>query len=190
MYILTLLRTHRERKEQYIKSLEFEISGLRESYVNDINALRASLAQHKESLRQQTEENSILKEILRARGIAYQAELDSRRAQTAAMNAQNSAYGGSVSGSARSGSYQTVTPSGTTIGALTPSPRLNNNFGNGINSMISPSTGATSYQSFSPPDTGVPERSLSRETSEMSGISDMPGVFEQDPQLGIDFILA
>ena len=166
-----------------------EISNLRETYVEDINSMRNSVNQYKELLRQSQEENNLLKDILRARGIPFQAELESRRAQAVTMNAQNSGFGSSVSGPSRNGSYQTVTPSnGTTIGALTPSPRGNQpSFNSGMGNVVSPSTGPTSYHSLSPSDMGFSERSIKREDS---GVSEMPGVFEQNPQLGVDFILA
>ncbi|KKY24134.1 putative bzip transcription factor [Phaeomoniella chlamydospora] len=192
-FILMLDRTHRERKEQYIKGLEVEISGLREGYASDVTRLNTTIAQHKDALRQQQEENAILKDLLQAHGISFQRELESRKAQFAVIANQNHGYppnAGAMSHgpTSHTGSFSTVTPTGTTVGALTPSPRLREgSYNNGIMNTITPTTAATSYPSQSPPDHSVSERSFKREDS---GISQYPGVFERDPQLGIDFILA
>src|SRR3954454_21230077 len=76
--LLTRSRTHRERKEQYIKALEIELSRLREGYTSDVAQMNTTLEQHRMMLREHQEENAFLKEILMSRGISYQSELEKR----------------------------------------------------------------------------------------------------------------
>jgi hypothetical protein len=80
-------RTHRERKEIYIKALEEQVMQLKETYTG---AVQEKIAV--------TDENRKLKELLRSHGIPYNGQDSSTAAGLPAS------YGGSSSGS-RSGSY-------------------------------------------------------------------------------------
>ncbi|GAB1191445.1 hypothetical protein APSETT444_000624 [Aspergillus pseudonomiae] len=92
-------RTHRERKEQYMRALETEVSRLREAYTQEISAANLTVHQHREMVRSLSEENNILKEILAAHGINYEAEVERRKAErTSPTNAtyQSSPFASSV----------------------------------------------------------------------------------------------
>ncbi|KAF2084017.1 hypothetical protein K490DRAFT_76129 [Saccharata proteae CBS 121410] len=80
-------RTHRERKEMYIKALEQEVLRLKEVFGNTSRE-RDAIA----------EENRRLKELLAAHGIAYDAS-----SPGAGFNRMGSSYGGSSSGSMSGG---------------------------------------------------------------------------------------
>lgn len=80
-------RTHRERKEIYIKALEEQVMQLKETYTGAVQEKIAA-----------TDENRKLKELLRSHGIPYNGQDSSTAAGLPAS------YGGSSSGS-RSASY-------------------------------------------------------------------------------------
>lgn len=104
-------RTHRERKELYIKALEEQVMKLKETY--------SSVVQDKNAI---AEENRKLKELLRLHGISFPG-LD-QHGHNAAGGV--SSYGGSSSGS-RSGSYshnQSFSPPTTVRSAITPPDEL------------------------------------------------------------------
>lgn len=104
----------------------------------------------------------------------------------------------STSGS-RTGSHgQTlVTPATTVSSGLSPSPGLSGSDYGHYNSKPSGSqsgsrsggsqVGYNNYHASSHETPGIIERAVKQEDV---GISDLPGVFEEDPQLGVDFILA
>ncbi|KAA6409888.1 MAG: hypothetical protein FRX48_06501 [Lasallia pustulata] len=105
-------RTHRERKELYIKALEEQVMKLKETY--------SSVVQDKNAI---AEENRKLKELLRLHGIAFPG-LDQYGHNVVGGV---SSYGGSSSGS-RSGSYsqnQGFSPPTTVGSAITPVDELN-----------------------------------------------------------------
>ncbi|KAF2750763.1 hypothetical protein M011DRAFT_396170 [Sporormia fimetaria CBS 119925] len=79
-------RTHRERKEMYIKALEQEVLRLKELFTNSSRE-RDAIA----------EENRRLKELLMAHGIAY--DLTGSNNGLGISNMGSSTYGGSSSGS-------------------------------------------------------------------------------------------
>ncbi|KAJ4296230.1 hypothetical protein N0V90_006275 [Kalmusia sp. IMI 367209] len=91
-------RTHRERKEMYIKALEQEVLRLKDSF--------ASVSKERDAF---ADENRRLKELLMAHGITF----DTLISPTNGMQAFNSSYGGSSSGSV-SGGYGTGTSTGYT----------------------------------------------------------------------------
>jgi hypothetical protein len=92
--ILIFPRTHRERKEMYIKALEQEVLRLKETF--------ADTAKERDAF---AEENRRLKELLMAHGIQYDLGSPNGMARFT-----NSSYGGSSSGSV-SGGYGTGTNS-------------------------------------------------------------------------------
>jgi hypothetical protein len=179
-------RTHRERKEQYIKALETEMSRLRERYGADTIMMKNTLDQHRNALAEQQTDNMILKEILSSRGIDFQAEFQSRKAAVM-MHSRNGSFAQSANGS-RADSYGQISPSILPDSGRSPHSATGQKYSNGrmaSTSEHSPSGGA--FHGYSPAEPGVSEQGVKQE---QMGVSDMPGIFERNQQLGIDFILA
>ncbi|KAJ5591967.1 uncharacterized protein N7459_002336 [Penicillium hispanicum] len=185
-------RTHRERKEQYMRALETEVSRLREAYTNEISDANVTIQQQKGAMQSLRDENEILKEILMAHGVQYEPELDRRRAERASMNALQtspvaaSSAGSHTAGFTNSASAHNTTPATTISTGL--SPRAN---------------GGVEHPEVSPPMAFAPPQqvfhaspaeqmgALDRSACQMvdSPVPAMRGVFESEPQLQIDFIL-
>ncbi|KAE8397742.1 hypothetical protein BDV37DRAFT_264993 [Aspergillus pseudonomiae] len=188
-------RTHRERKEQYMRALETEVSRLREAYTQEISAANLTVHQHREMVRSLSEENNILKEILAAHGINYEAEVERRKAErTSPTNAtyQSSPFASSVGSqpaavaqSAPSTQHAYTTPP-TTISA--PSSSLSP-IVNGIEHIdVSPTQELSPHQNCNaaPCDALA---TLDRIAPASRQPNQPAGIFENDPQLQIDFIL-
>lgn len=178
-------RTHRERKEQYIKALETEMSRLREQYASDIVAMKNTLDQHRVALFEQQTENTILKDLLASRGVAFQAELEARKAVM--MQSRNGSFAQSSTGS-RSGSYGQISSTAVSSSGRSPLSPIGQKSSNGrlpTTSDVSAIGGG--FRGHSAAEAGISEQSLKPESTT---ISDMPGIFEREQQLGIDFILA
>ncbi|KAJ5801696.1 uncharacterized protein N7518_003764 [Penicillium psychrosexuale] len=188
-------RTHRERKEQYIRALETEVSRLREAYTTEIAEANASIQQHKEMMHSIREENEILKEILAASGIQYEADLEGRRAERPPMmpfqspvTVAGSSNASQIAPLANSASNPNTTPATTISSDL--SPRAN-----GMDhSSVSPPIGYAPQQQVY--HTSVGGHSMSMDHSSCAPVDTMQpmpvtrgGVFETDPQLQVDFIL-
>ncbi|KAK7613181.1 hypothetical protein JOL62DRAFT_567415 [Phyllosticta paracitricarpa] len=89
-------RTHRERKEMYIKALEQEVLRLKDFF--------AAKAQDRDAL---AEENRRLKELLAAHGISYDANSPSGGFRMGGTSSYDGSSRGSVSGSYNTGSAST-----------------------------------------------------------------------------------
>ncbi|KAK8243938.1 hypothetical protein HDK90DRAFT_408052 [Phyllosticta capitalensis] len=89
-------RTHRERKEMYIKALEQEVLRLKDLF--------AATAQERDAI---AEENRRLKELLAAHGIAYDANSPSGGFRMGGTSSYDGSSRGSVSGSYHTGSAST-----------------------------------------------------------------------------------
>lgn len=183
-----MTRTHRERKEQYIKALELELSRLREVYLNDSNAAATQIQERDLLIQNQRRENEALRSILAANGISYESELDNRKLNMGMQvkrDASNSLSPNPMS--VKPHPYQTVftTPSST----LGYSPMRDSPYTNGGSMSVGHSPGTTQHSSPTGPE--VQEYSpMNPIKQEAQGVPDMPlGIFEKDPQLGIDFIL-
>lgn len=184
-------RTHRERKENYIKALELELARLRESYVLEANGREATIQQQKLILENQQREILALREILGSRGIQFETELEGRKAvigmrpkrEDASMTPPSMATLSPPSAGTRSLGYHSVGagPSSATTG-YSPQTYLNG----GATSLSGHSPGTTHYSSHSPAGPDIQEYGIKQEPS---GVPDLPGIFEKEPQLGIDFIL-
>lgn len=186
MQSLNSNRTHRERKEQYIKALEHEVQTIRESYSNDVMQTNTVITQHREALQQLQEENAYLRDLLRVHGIQFEVELEQRKASRQKM----AAYPDKPAG--YNGMYQSQG-----IAALTTPPAT-------INSDLSPQTMSMDRPSLSQggSSSGAPTHGYQSRptppyqpqdefgTSDSVPVPALPGVLEADPQLGIDFILA
>ncbi|KAK5084301.1 hypothetical protein LTR05_005377 [Lithohypha guttulata] len=146
-------------------------------------------------LRETQQENMLLREILNSRGVAFEVELQQRKNAIA--------MGGGPSHSARgiSPSYSIAhsgSPYGTAIPPTAPpsqsglgdfNPAGYTNGAHNIMSGHSPtapnnSSPGTTHHSHSSPE--MQEVGGSHDIA----ITDAPGIFEKEPQLGIDFILA
>lgn len=179
-------RTHRERKEQYIKALETEMSRLRERYGADTIMMKNTLDQHRSALAEQQTDNVILKDILASRGIDFQAEFQTRKAAMM-MHPRNGSFAQSTNGS-RSDSYGQISPTAVPASGRSPHSATGQKYSNGrLPSTSEHSTIGGAFHGHSPAEPGVSERGVKQEPT---GISDMPGIFERNQQLGIDFILA
>lgn len=74
-------RTHRERKEQYIRTLENELSRLRESYADLVNHSRLSIRQLTDAVNHTNNENLMLRDILASHNIDIDDALAHARSQ-------------------------------------------------------------------------------------------------------------
>jgi hypothetical protein len=148
--------------------------------------MNKNLEQHKMALHEYRQENSILRNILISRGIPFENELETRMA-SANMQSRSASNSDGPSSISPSAPYKTVipTPMSTTDYAVMPEKT----YANGeSSSMAGPLSGATHYsRSGGPTSPLILEHAIKQE---MEPISDMPGIFEKDPQLGIEFILS
>ncbi|PKX99292.1 protein flbB [Aspergillus novofumigatus IBT 16806] len=160
-------RTHRERKEQYIRSLETEVSRLREAFTQEMSAANLAVVQHREMLQTVNDENTILKELLTAHGVQFEAELERRRAE------RRSAGRG----------FQSSPLAGSSVVFQAPAaPAASNG-----NTYTTPPTTVSNVSSdVSPLATNLDLSAIARNQEPVQAVG---GVFEVDPQLQIDFIL-
>jgi hypothetical protein len=180
-----------------MRALETEVSRLREAYTTEIADANATIHQQKEAIYAVRSENEILKEILIAHGIQYEADFERRRVERPPMPFDSSPVAGSSTASqsaplTNSTSNHNTTPATTITSDM--SPRAN---GTLDHSDISPSIGYAPQQVY---QTSPGEHSMSMDHSScapvdaMQPMPPMPvpglrGVFESDPQLQVDFIL-
>lgn len=180
---LTSNRTHRERKEQYIKALEIELARLRETYARDTNMFNSSIEQHKIALQEQRQENDMLRHILANHGISYETDLANRKSQMGIQSRLTPPA--HTSPMSATYPFQNVAgpPASSTGYTAIESAYLNGRAG----SVSGTSQGAATHNSHSPAGPEIMEQSIKQEPGT---VVSMPGIFEKDPQLGIDFILA
>ncbi|PYH87429.1 bZIP-type transcription factor [Aspergillus ellipticus CBS 707.79] len=185
-------RTHRERKEQYIRSLETEVSRLREAYTQEISAANLTVVQHRDMVQSLSDENSILKEILAAHGINYEPEVDRRKAERSQLGGyQSSPFASSSVGSQPPG----VASSNPSNGNMYTTPPTT------VSVSLSPSTTGIEHVDVSPVQEMTPHQSM-YPTAPCDALATLdqiapasrmptqpPGIFEEHPQLQIDFIL-
>ena len=149
--------------------------------------MNTSLEQHKVALREHQEENSILREMLASRGIPFQNELKSRKA-AAGIKPRNPSFGSSAAMSGGSNYNSVISAPSSSSGFSPPHTGSDRAHGAGRGGIFSGgSASGTAHHGQSSADPGVFEQSIKREST---GISDMPGIFEKDPQLQVEFILA
>lgn len=178
--VLKLSRTHRERKEQYIKALETEITRLRETFIMESETVQRQVRQQELMLQDQQRENMALKEMLAARGIQYEGELQTRKASIVLSSPNQRGISPNFS-----------MPSTSPYAGVMPGPPSTGGY-NSIHEQQAYSNGGGSRPGHSP---GIKQHSNSPEVLEQvinqedSPVADMPGIFEKDPQLGVDFIL-
>lgn len=164
------------------------MSRLRERYADDTARMKNTLDQYRHTLAEQQNENVLLKEILASRGIDLQAEFESRK--TAMMMAQpySSSFAQSATGSNPS-SYGQISPTVVSSSGRSPQSGKTHKYSNGaLPYTPAMSTGGPSFHGHSPAEPGISERFIKDEP--VTAVANMPGIFERDQQLGIDFILA
>jgi hypothetical protein len=146
--------------------------------------MNTSLEQHRIALREHQEENAFLKEILASRGISYQKELEKR----SAAKARNPSFGNSTT-IAQSGIYNPMTLAPSSASGYSPQPTIpDRSYGAGrMGNMAGSSATGGTHHSYSPTDPGIFEQAIKHESP---GVPEMPGIFETDPQLQVEFILA
>ncbi|ETI26404.1 hypothetical protein G647_03181 [Cladophialophora carrionii CBS 160.54] len=183
-------RTHRERKENYIKALEMELARLREIYVLEQNTRDSTIQQQKLIIGTQQREIQGLREILASRGITFENELENRKAMMTMKpkREENSMTPTSIStlspqsaGNKSAGYGAVGRPPGSAASGYSPQAYLSS----APMSLSGHSPGTTQYAS-SPQGPDIQEFSIKQEDD---ATPDMPGIFEKEPQLGIDFIL-
>ncbi|KAK4945249.1 hypothetical protein LTR10_015408 [Elasticomyces elasticus] len=190
-------RTHRERKENYIKALELELSRLREVFLMEQNGRDATIQQQKLIIENQQRENLALREILTSRGIPFENELENRKAVIAmrpkreedSLSPPSMATLSPSTMAGRPRGYQQGVPGPGSV----PSGYSPQNYLNGGGLSASSHSPGTTHHSHSPSGPDIQEFAIKQEPR---GIPDMPGmtmggvgIFDRDPQLGIDFIL-
>ena len=152
----------------------------------ETNNNHQNLEQHKAMLHQARQENAVLRDLLNSRGIPVEGELEKRRAagmirfqrETSTMSS-----GTQVPGQM----YQHGLPGPPSSNGY--SPMHDKRYLNGSQMSGSGHSPGTTHHSNSPPGPDIQEQYIKQEPQNIA-ISDMPGVFEKDPQLGVDFILA
>ncbi|KAL4920812.1 hypothetical protein BDW62DRAFT_176284 [Aspergillus aurantiobrunneus] len=175
-------RTHRERKEQYIRALESEVARLREAYTQEISAANLAVHQHREMLGSVTEENNMLKEILAAHNINFAGELERRKAERPMPVFQSSPVAGGSVGSqtgvaSMTGNTYSTPPTTVSSGM---SPKANGVDNTDFSSV--PDIGSNSQGMASMPCDAL--AAIDRRAPTSGG-----GIFEDNPQLQIDFVL-
>jgi hypothetical protein len=146
--------------------------------------MNATLEQHRMMLREHQEENAFLKEILISRGISFQSELEKRNA----ARTRNPTYGSSTT-MQQPAMYNPMTSTSSSASVYSPQSTLpDRSYGTGLMGSISggSASGGTQH-SYSSADPGVFEQSIKHESP---GVPEIPGIFETDPQLQVEFILA
>ena len=169
--LTTLYRTHRERKEVYIKNLEDQLVQLRETFTGTVHE-RNSIA----------EENRRLKELLRAHGIA-----DSPFDGYSVSGGEPSGYAGSVADS-RASSYpytSAFSPAQSTISAGNTSPGMRQMQRPSVDMFGSLPQGSQQQQQ----QLQSPQQQFQQQQQQQQSQQPQQGGIDHD-QLGVDFVLA
>ncbi|OJJ57990.1 hypothetical protein ASPSYDRAFT_45964 [Aspergillus sydowii CBS 593.65] len=176
-------RTHRERKEQYIRALESEVARLREAYTQEISAANLAVHQHREMISSVSEENNMLKEILATHNINFEAELERRKAERPMPGFQSSPVAagsvGSQTGMASMTAHTYSTPPTTVSSGMSPKANAMEN----VDFSSAPDVGSNSQAVAAMPCDAL--AAIDRRPAAGGG-----GIFEDNPQLQVDFILA
>lgn len=176
-----------------MRTLETELSRLREAYTQDISSANATVQQQRQVIHSVTEENDILKEILSAHGISYEVELERRKAQRPAPGYHqsspfSSSMGASTVPSGPASNHNAYTTPPTTV-ASSLSPRNGSEKGADISSRSGSFSHSHPHAPGMPCDSAFLDGSRIGSAGMHDPVQTQPGVFENDPQLQIDFIL-
>lgn len=166
------------------------MSRLREAYTQEISAANLTVVQHRDMVQSLSDENTILKDILTAHGINYEPELERRKAERPTIGHQSSPFASSSTGSQPTG----VAPSNPSTNNMYTTPPTT------VSASLSPITTGieqidVSSSEMSPPQgpyQAAPCDALAT-LDQIAPVSRAPrhpsGIFEEHPQLQIDFIL-
>lgn len=181
-----LCRTHRERKEQYIKALESEVARLREAFAHEAAHANNMMKQNELVLHESQQEIMILRDMLASRGVPFEGELESRKTNARITGRDASSLSPTHMSPPRvvPAPYQGGIPGPSSNVAFSTHERM---YPNGSTMSASGHSPGTTHHSHSPSGPEVAEQS---NMGSPEGVPDMPGIFEKDPQLGVDFILA
>lgn len=165
-----------------MRALETEVSRLREAYTQEISSANVSVQQQRQVIHSVTEENDILKEILSAHGIAYEGELERRKADRPKPGYhQSSPFTSSLASTVppvpASNSNPVYTTPPTTVSSSF-SPR---NGENSVSPKSEPVSRGSQMHSHCELDLGM--------SGPVQAVQAASGVFETDPQMQIDFVL-
>ncbi len=163
-----------------MKQLEYEVHRQKESFVVEMNKASRHIQHQGLLLQQQQGENAILRDILLARGIAFEHELESRKLSIPMPMKRDP--------SSVSPAHIPTQPSSLTAPSSSAgfSPLADSTYTKGTPMTTSGYSPATTMHGHSPAGPEVQEFSIKQERD---GTPDMPGIFEKEPQLGIEFIL-
>ncbi|KAL1978356.1 hypothetical protein VTN31DRAFT_1215 [Thermomyces dupontii] len=171
---------------EYIRMLEFEVSRLREVYTADVTEKNRELDQQRGIITGLQDENALLKAILQDHGIPFEAELERRRfeRQIGSVPAPPPSHtAGSTTGSQSAGFHgSTMGFSASPSSTFTPPTPLSN--------PPPPGPVPGHQQQFQSSPTPPSARSVSGQSNDRKEVGPLPGVFEEDPHLQVDFILA
>ena len=159
---------------------------MREVYVNDTNTATREVQDRDIVIQEQRRENDVLRQILAANGISFENELESRKINMGMPIKKDMSSSLSPNPMAtRPHPYSNVVTAPSSTKGYSPMRDIPYSNGNPLSVGHSP---GTTHHSGSPSGPDVQEHALIKQ--EPRGVPDMPiGIFEKDPQLGIDFIL-
>ena len=149
--------------------------------------MRSKLDQYHVALHEQQQEYRLLKDILVSRGVAFERELENRRIAAGMNGRQHSGSVGPSPTTSRPSPFANSMPVASPPTSYQMSPE--HGYVNGRAGSTGGSTSGHTPQNHSTGATSplIAENAIKQEGSP---VADMPGIFEKDPQLGIDFILA
>jgi hypothetical protein len=162
-----------------------ELQRLREVYLSDANHAEAQIQQRDLIIRDQRRENEALRQLLAMNGVPFEKDLETRKHSVnlpVKRDATNSLSPNPMA--VKPHPYQTALPTATSTSGYSPL-----SYSNGGSISMSHSPGNTN-NGGSPAGPDIQEYSPINPIKTEQGVSDLPiGIFEKDPQLGIDFIL-
>ncbi|KAE8552282.1 hypothetical protein TMatcc_002307 [Talaromyces marneffei ATCC 18224] len=183
-------RTHRERKEQYIRALESELSRLREVYSVDINTSNQKIQQQQETIQSLRTENNRLMGILKECGIPVQAQVEKETPEAINLAPGGSFTSGPSSVASQSAGFQSQPAFLTTPPSTFSSPHSAGDGDERSGSRAGPGGGMPIIGTTFQTGMGLSELDFSGSSEkERELLPSIPGIFDEDPQLGVDFIL-
>ena len=173
-----------------MRALEVEVSRLREAYGQDLSAANVSVQQHKQKVQTLSDENEILKGILSAHGIPFEADLERYRAERAHPGQQSSPFSSHTpSTNITSASHAFTATPPTSVSPNSVSPPVNGTIHPPAFNISPTQAYSTQVNQIShSPVMDVIDRS-DQSQSFAEPVQAIGGIFESDPQLQIDFVL-
>lgn len=166
---------------------------MRELFVNESNTIQAHIRQTDNQLRDYYQENIALRDILKSRNVSFEIELQQRKNNLRAMNPAGDNRGvGPAYSTLPPDHFNNVIASANSQAGLLEMQQPdymngNSNAGPSHSPSIHNNKTHATHHNDSPP--AIQEAVMIKQEA----ISDMPGmtgIFEREPQLGVEFILA